>query len=61
MQLTASVYVYSCEVLRLGLLFLEFKDFIRRGDEGCDLIQCFGNISCCYSKPQNEPAISFKD
>ena len=33
-----SVYTYSCEVLSLGLLFLEFKDAIRHGDGDRDLI-----------------------
>ena len=33
-----SVYAYSCEVLSLGRLFLEFKDSIRKGDEDRDLI-----------------------
>ena len=33
-----SVYAYSCEVLSLGLLFLEFKDSIRQGDGDRDLI-----------------------
>ena len=33
-----SVYSYSCEVLSLGLLFLEFKDAIRHGDGDRDFI-----------------------
>ena len=31
------VYAYSCEVLTLGLLFLEFKDSIREGDGDGDM------------------------
>ena len=32
------VFAYSCEVLTLGLLFLEFKDSIRHGDGDRDMI-----------------------
>lgn len=32
-----SVYAYSCEILTLGLLFLEFKDNIREGDGNRDM------------------------
>lgn len=39
-----SVYAYSCEVLTLGLLFLEFKDSIK-GDEDRDM-----RVFFCYSK-----------
>jgi L1 cell adhesion molecule like protein len=35
---TDSVYAYSCEVLSLGLLFLEFKDSIRQADGDRDFI-----------------------
>ena len=31
-------FAYSCEVLTLGLLFLEFKDSIRHGDGDHDMI-----------------------
>ena len=34
-----SVYAYSCEILTLGLLFLEFKDGIREGDGDRDMIE----------------------
>ena len=32
-----SVYAYSCEIITLGLLFLEFKDSIREGDGDRDM------------------------
>ena len=35
---TDSVYSYACEVLSLGLFYLEFQDAIKHGDGDCDMI-----------------------